>query len=566
MKRKMKHVLFLQLPRLENSTSGEEENLPLAGLYLAHAIKRAKIDSGFRFLGPDEETLDDAHLIDLILGWKPDIICATLYLWNVERTLSILKRIKATQPDVLIICGGPEVAPDHPILFKVPIADALIMGEGEGIIADVIQGLYGGARPDYKQVAWRINSDYLFGKKNAPNLDILKSLPPPEDMIWRPDSQGMAYMETGRGCPMKCSYCRYPQMRRRPIFLEANEVLKRIKILKRRGANQIRFIDPTFNANPSFRQILKGLKNINKGKKILFFAELHADILEPDDINALAEAGFKEIEVGVQSMDKDVLRLIHRPIRIEKLEANIRLMVNAGIRVTVDLMYGLPEQRLEDVSSSFGWALQFKNTHIQCMQTLLLPGTELRENKDRWGLQANDRPPYDVRATERLSPDDICVIEELLNKNQAGESMTSRFVGQRLPDLFKERINMSFKPLDKNAAIKGKSSKRALIFEGPDLYSWRKGILNVISSAITGEPHILWQFVIKPEEEEPLDLLNDMIREIKNLPTHWLDHFAHAACWERIAARRIFIQLKKGHTCSEGWIQAAEALLEDHFY
>jgi hypothetical protein len=355
-------------------------------------------------------------------------------------------------------------------------------------------------------------------------------------------------------------------MRRRPTFLGAEEVLERVNILRQRGANQIRFIDPTFNANPGFRQIIERLKVINRDKRISFFAELHADILEAEEVKDLADAGFTDIEVGVQSRDKDVLRLIHRPGGIERLESNIRLMAETGIRVTIDLMYGLPEQRIEDVISSFKWANRFKESHVQCMQTLLLPGTELRENKDRWSIRADERPPYAVRSTSTLSPEDICLIEEMLNKKQAGESMTRRFTGYRLPDLFEERIEISPESSDEQSVIDGRTSKRALIFQGQDLYLNRTRILNIMRRTIIDEPHMLWQFVIRPEEEEPIDLLKDMINEIRRLPTHWLDRFAHASCWERIAARRVFVHLRRKRSYSPEWIQACEALLEDHFY
>ena len=566
--RALNRIIFIQLPRLENTTCAEEENIPLAGFYLAESLNRAGTgcDYAFRFLKPDEEALDDAHIVDVIAAWKPDVVCATLYLWNVERSLHVLRRLREISPEVVIICGGPEVAPDHPFLFKELVADALVMGEGEGVLPGIIKGFACGDKADYKQVAWRDKRAYRFGKNDAPPVELKKSLPPPDDPGWRPDSLGMAYMETGRGCPMRCSYCRYPQMRRRPDFLDADDVLERVSILRQRGASQIRFIDPTFNANPSFKSIIEGLKVLNRDGKMGFFAELHADMLDGHEIRDLAAAGFSEIEVGVQSRDKDVLMLIHRPAGIERLEANIRLMADAGIRVTVDLMYGLPEQGLDDVFSSFKWARRFKKAYIQCMQTLLLPGTELRMMKARWKIRNNERPPYEVRSTSTLTPEDICLIEELLNKRQAGESMTKRFAGYRLPDLFRERVEASPESFRKDGIIPGSSSKRALIFQGQDLYLRRSGILEMIGRAVRDEPHILWQFVIMPEEEEPLDLLKDMIKEVRSVPAHWLDHFAHASCWERLAARRIFVHLKKNRPCSHDWIQACETLLEDHFY
>jgi hypothetical protein len=569
MTQKNRCILFLQLPRLENSIDLEEENLPLAGFYLSYMLKRTQegCEYFFKFLTHDQETLDNANLARTITDMQPDMVCATLYLWNVERTLRVLKLVKTVLPQTAIVCGGPEVAHDHPFLFREPSVDAFVAGEGEGVLPEIAKALFhGGARPDLKQTAWWIGDRYVFGKGETQLVDLREALPPATDAGWRPDEQGMAYMETGRGCPMRCSYCRYPQMRRRPAFLKAVEVLERVRVLKKRGANQIRFIDPTFNANPEFRQILDGLRKINKQRSIRFFAELHADDLDGSDIEALAAAGFAEIEAGVQSTDKDVLRLIHRPLGVKRIEKNIKLMTQAGIRVTVDLMYGLPSQRLEDVTSSFLWTGQFKKSHIQCMQTLLLPGTELRKTRERWDIDAYDRPPYAVKSTSTLSREDICLIEELLNKRQAGEVMTRRFAGFRLPDLFKERVVVPLGSAGLSSISMGKMSRRALIFQGQDLYLMRHEILNVIRHAISSEPDMLLQFVVRPDEEEPLDLLKDMIAEIRRQPGHWLDRFAHVACRNKLAARRVFISLRKNRSYSHDWIRAAEMLLEDHFF
>jgi len=77
---------------------------------------------------------------------------------------------------------------------------------------------------------------------------------------------------------------------------------------------------------------------------------------------------------------------------------------------------------------------------------------------------------------------------------------------------------------------------------------------------------MLWQFVLNPEEEEPLDLLAEMIAEIRKHSSHWIDRFAYVAGWNRIASRRILVLLKRSRPYSPSWIKATESLLEDHFY
>jgi radical SAM superfamily enzyme YgiQ (UPF0313 family) len=560
-------LLFLQLPRLENDTAAGE-NLPVASRYLFHAVERAGLCSHYscRWLTREEEELDDQHLLEKILDWQPDLIAATLYLWNIERTLHLLRRVRQTLSRVKLIVGGPEVAYPHPFLFTTGLPDVAVVGEGERVFPQILSALDNGHHTDFRQVAWKTGRRYSWGKLPSPDATLQECLPPAHHSSWKPDPSGMAYLETGRGCPLRCTYCRYGHLRRKTTFLNAEEVTQRVHILRARGAKEIRFVDPVFNANPAFQDILNALLKLNRKGRLRFFAEIQADLLTPDQIHGLAEAGFSELEAGVQSLDPQVLRRVRRPVRLVPLESNLRLLAREGIRVTIDLMYGLPGQTVQEVRRSLQWARQFKGANIQCLQTLLLPGTDLRMERKRWEMEADERPPYGVKSTSALSPADILALEEFMHRKSSLDCMTEKFVGTTLPDLFRERIPLDMTQEKGNHRIPGVTSRRALVFKAPSLFAHRKRLTAVVRKAIASEPNMLWQFVLHPEHEEPLDLLDDMIAEIRNRPPIWTDRFASVAGWDRIASRRIFVLLKRSGPHSKSWVKAAEALLEDHFY
>ena len=538
----------------------------MAGLYLAFSLEMAGIDCDPRFLSSEEENLDDEHILSLILDWQPDIISCTLYLWNIERTLHILRRVRQNLAHVKIIVGGPEVAFQHPFLLRTGIPDVAVVGEGETVFPQILSAIEKGVQTDFRQVVWKTGRRYSWGKLPSPSVTLQECLPPTHHSSWKPDLAGMAYLETGRGCPLRCSYCRYGHLRRKTTFLDAAEVSRRVRILIERGAKEIRFVDPVFNVNPAFQNILHSLHKLNRKGKLRFFAEVQADLLTPDQIHGLAEAGFSELEAGVQTLDRQVLKRIRRPVRLEPLEKNLRLMADEGIRVTIDLMYGLPGQTLQEVKRSLQWAWQFKGANVQCLQTLLLPGTDLRKERRRWRMKADDRPPYGVRSTSTLSPEDIRTIEDFMHRKSPQDCMTETFVGTTLPDLFKERIFLDLTNEQWPDTIPGVTSRRALIFKAPSLFAYRKKLAAIVRSAISSEPNMLWQFALQPEHEEPLDLLDDMIAEIKKYPRHWMDRFASVEGWNRIASRRVFVHLQPSGRYSKSWIAAAEALLEDHFY
>ena len=110
-------VLFLQLPRLDHDAHGRRENVPLAAVYLRNALENSAEAAFHRVVSiPRQDELDDQHLLASIQRVKPDIIAATLYLWNVERTLDLLDKAREILPKMKVIVGGPEVAADHPFL------------------------------------------------------------------------------------------------------------------------------------------------------------------------------------------------------------------------------------------------------------------------------------------------------------------------------------------------------------------------------------------------------------------------------------------------------------------
>ena len=540
----------------------------MASRYLFHALERAGLSSSYqcRWLTPEEEDLDDRHLLENILDWQPDIVCCTLYLWNIERILHLLRRVRQALAGMKVIAGGPEVAFQHPFLFRTGLPDVAVVGEGEGVFPQILAALEKGKQTDFNHVAWKTGRRYSWGQLPAPDVTLQECLPPARHSSWKPDPNGMAYLETGRGCPLRCSYCRYGHLRRKTTFLDAAEVSWRVRMLMDRGAREVRFVDPVFNANPAFQNILHSLRKLNRKGRLRFFAEVQADLLTPDQIRGLAEAGFLELEAGVQSLDPQVLKRIRRPVRLVPIESNLRLMADEGIRVTIDLMYGLPGQTLHEIRHSLEWAWQFKDANVQCLQTLLLPGTDLRTERKRWKIQADERPPYGVKSTSTLSPEDIRTIEEFMHRKSPLDCMTEKFVGTSLADIFKERITLDLTKEQAAGRIPGVTSRRTLMFRAPSLFFHRRRIVDTMRNAISSEPNMLWQFVLQPENEEPLDLLDEMIAEIRKWPLLWTDRFASVAGWDRIASRRIFVLLKPSARYSESWLTAAAALLEDHFY
>ncbi len=563
-------LLFVQLPQLDNIVSGEHENLYLAAAYLEWAVRQSSLDLDIARLPPEFDNATDDALLDTITGMHPRFIACTVYLWNLERTLALMRRVKTALPLTRILIGGPETAKKHPLLFAHCPADVVTIGEGERVLPEILAALQKGTRTHDAGTAWKRGRGYVWGDVEPPEMTLSTELPPPDWPCLAPDSRGMAYVETSRGCPMRCTYCRYHHLRRRVSLLNPEPIAERIRILRKKGAREIRFVDPTFNAHPRFTETLRLLAQLNHDRKLAFFAELRADRLTVEQADLLAAAHFTDIESGVQSLDPKVLKAIGRPTDPARTGEGILLMAERGIRVTLDLMIGLPFQTRAAVEKALDWALQFpRSVNIQCMHTLMLPGTTLRRQAARLNIQYDPLPPYGVLETPWMSRDDFLAIETRLTATPRlrTDIPTLRFVGQTLPDLFPHPAVIPVPWPDARLLPKGpRFARQAWVFRGSSLISHRAALCELITGAIRNSPHTLWQFVLEPETEEPLDLLEAMTAAIRKEPPMVLDRYAPVALRGLIASRRILIRLRRGRNYQASWIKAARDCLEESFF
>ncbi|MBN1669635.1 MAG: radical SAM protein [Kiritimatiellae bacterium] len=564
-----KRVLFLQLPLLDNDARAVRENQRLAAAYLTAAMERSGETRHYRpvIAGPAFDELDNGHVINRILRADPYAVAATLYVWNVERTLNVLRAVRRQRPETVLMVGGPEVARPHPFLFRSAVPDIAVCGEGEPVFPLVLRALRRGRRTDLATVAWRAAGRYVWGRLPPPEPPLADLLPPPAHRLSRPDENGVAYLESVRGCPARCTFCRYDQQRRRVSSLPVADVVNRIRILRRRGAREIRFIDPTFNAHPRFPELLRAMARVNADRRLRFFAELRADTVTGSMADRLAAANVREVEVGLQSGDPAVLRAVRRPGRPERVFAGIEQLAARGLRTTLDLMCGLPRQTLSDVRRSAARLARVRGARVQLLHTLLIPGTQLRAARARLGLSSQSRPPYRVRSSPTMSEQDMRHAERFVTGllGRQFDAPARRFVGARLPDLFPERVRLTLDRPSAAVAHGGRANRRALLLQGRDLFGRRAAACSILRRAVRAEPDMLWQFVLCPVWEEPLDLLDALLQVLDDCPAHFLDRWHVAGPGTPRVARRIFVLLRRGRRFDPGWCAAAENLLSAAF-
>ncbi|ANF30782.1 coproporphyrinogen III oxidase [Leifsonia xyli] len=105
--------------------------------------------------------------------------------------------------------------------------------------------------------------------------------------------------------------------------------------------------------------------------------EANPDSVDADDLRRLADAGFTRVSFGMQSAVPHVLETLertHDPARIPLVVGWAR---EAGLQVSLDLIYGTPGESLDDWSQSLDTALACRPDHLSAYALIVEPGTKL---------------------------------------------------------------------------------------------------------------------------------------------------------------------------------------------
>jgi radical SAM superfamily enzyme YgiQ (UPF0313 family) len=421
-------VLLVQLPIPPLGPGTLRGNVPLAAAYLKMYAELQGLASRFSIdILPTVQSnyLGDVALVEAILHAQPWLIGFTCYLWNIERTLWIAQQIKARHPEIVIVIGGPEVTRDNAWVLHHPAVDYAVIGEGEQTFADLlpalesrsttcdIAGLFTRPTPEVRSHALPMvtgpqftNNDSFKPRRPLPRLDLISS-PYLTGILDAADEQ-MLLLETIRGCSFKCKFCYYPKSYDGLYFLSEEKIIANLQHALARDAKEVVFLDPTLNQRKDFDGFLQLLIRNNPQRRLTFFGELRAEGIKESTADLLAEAGFTEGEVGLQSIDPLAMQLIDRKNNLKAVERGCRAMLAAGIKVKVDLIIGLPGDTVDSVRRSMHYLRDSGiYSDVQVFNLAILPGTAFRQEAPELGLVHQPSPPYYVRRTPSLRQEDL---------------------------------------------------------------------------------------------------------------------------------------------------------------
>jgi oxygen-independent coproporphyrinogen-3 oxidase len=118
--------------------------------------------------------------------------------------------------------------------------------------------------------------------------------------------------------------------------------------------------------------------------------EANPDSVTRESLAALADAGFTRVSFGMQSAVQHVLATLertHDPANVERAVAWAR---EAGLAVSLDLIYGTPGESLDDWKTSLTEAIRLRPDHISAYALVIEPRTKMGAQLKRGKIAATD--------------------------------------------------------------------------------------------------------------------------------------------------------------------------------
>jgi putative oxygen-independent coproporphyrinogen III oxidase len=105
--------------------------------------------------------------------------------------------------------------------------------------------------------------------------------------------------------------------------------------------------------------------------------EANPDSVTPESLAILKDAGFTRISFGMQSAVPHVLKVLDRTHTPSRVPQVVQWAREAGLAVSLDLIYGTPGESLADWRYSLETALSYEPDHISAYALIVEDGTKL---------------------------------------------------------------------------------------------------------------------------------------------------------------------------------------------
>ena len=186
---------------------------------------------------------------------------------------------------------------------------------------------------------------------------------------------------TSYGCAFNCTYCATPYMHPKMVRRDPSHVLDEIRHWQGRGVRRYAIYDDNFlhKSDLYAKPTLKAIRALIEPIDIYNPNAVNAAFITDELADLLIAAGFKEVRLGLETVNPDVQRATGAKVNSAVFEKAVHALFKAGFpqgSVAAYILSGLPFQKWEDVLEAIDYLSAF-HVKVHIAEYTPIPHTPL---------------------------------------------------------------------------------------------------------------------------------------------------------------------------------------------
>lgn len=206
-------------------------------------------------------------------------------------------------------------------------------------------------------------------------------------------------------CKQKCLYCDFTSYTcKEQLMVDYIKALaKEISIVTDKKIIKTIFIGggtPTYLSLEALNLLKESLDKVQKTEDVEFTVEGNPGTFTEEKLKVLKSTGVNRLSIGLQCFQNSMLKMLGRIHTVEEFEESFKMARKLGFNnINVDLMFGLPNQKLNQWRETLENVVKLSPEHLSCYSLIIEEGTPFYKmyEKDILSIPGEDeeREMYD---------------------------------------------------------------------------------------------------------------------------------------------------------------------------